>query len=977
MKQVAVLFDALRNEQFAVAVKSDDQISYYGPDGQGREWADWANSNKSKSLNTASLPTGVVLGAFKNSTEEQIKSLINSLGYEGGNTKSSLLVQSPSFRFASSVKTANKSRVPAVVDTPLTHFTSSQYSQAINYKALTLRTNIKEASALFEVRVNGYAYNHEKGYFNAKPGSPEEKTLRQRFDTSLSRSLERRIGMKVLESLEGPLVRTKVGIAGNLETKSLDQEVKAIGQRIGGGSRSARRAGRLASQAFDPKAIDADGDGIVQDGSAFERPATPKVPGGVTTMMGTSIGDGFDPNPPSNTPKRPQRTRKPGERIRLNNPASALGAEFDEEAASKLPGTRRVKPGKKLGNVGQRERMASARTERVSGGMASRAEKARKKSKSRAVPGKDKVAETDGLAWQSMTPEQKKAVKENLIQRHEDLQEGIKKNFSGWWDGFVRENSNRKDSEGKNYNQYSPISEEALGDFYTEINDIIGEELAKTPKDGASQEEIDKFKKKQDTQVASLRRLLDDMTTLDTMSKNDDYSLLEHLHPASRQAAIGRVTAKGTKDNYKKVDTTGNPALKILNSNESSSIFGKSGGRAKDKPLVGAKRDTKLAGLVRRLSEPNAERARKRQQRKNRASGAARRATEAKPVEKAKARIRRAKRAVQAKIRGDESPADVLKRSKKTIATTSHPLGITESSDRDPLKAKYKVTDMFIQRMAAIANEVGTYDTGEKKTSRKTDDKNLLNLWENMEFNALPTAVSEDVFERLIGAGWKPHNRGVGNEDGFSEAYISEPDRFIPGKGGRVHGVGEYWAPPGSSHAWGYGTAQVIGFINPDARVIEKSDLNKALSPGKDIRQKIAAYDSGLPGKSGEQMDPADYIENLFAKMFKDMPSDSAVWDSPMGQIYKQMFDSYKASSGNDKKRKEIWAALQHMNSMYDHGDWGYFAPLLGYDAVLDRGAVSLVHNRGAMVVLDRGTTVEEGKKIFSNGYALRPPKAA
>jgi hypothetical protein len=969
MKQVAVLFDALRNEQFAVAVKSGEDISYYGPDGQGREWADWANSNKSKSLNTASLPTGVVLGAFKNSTEEQVKSLINGLGYDGVTLHSSRLVQSPSFRFASSVKTANKSRVPAIVDTPLTHFTTGQYSQVINYKALTLRTNIKEASALFEVRSNGYAYNHEKGYFNAKPGSPEEKTLRQRFDTSLSRSLERRIGMKVLQSLEGPAVRTKVGISGNLETKSLEQEVKAIGQRIGGGARSARR---LASQAFDPKAIDADGDGIVQDGSAFERPALPKTPG-VVTRMGTSIGDGFDPKAPGNATGT--RKRKPGERVTLK-PRSSTRLR-DEFTGSPGTGTRQVKPGKKLGNVGQRERMASARAERVSGGMASRAEKARKKSKARAVPGKDKVAETDGLAWQSMTPEQKKAVQENLVQRHKDLQDGVKKNFSGWWDAFVRENSNRPDNKGKKYNRDSEISEEALGDFYTEINDLIGEELAKTPKKGASQEDIDKFNKRQETQVASLRRLLDDLTTLDTMAKNNDYSLLEHLHPASRQAAVGKVAAKGTKDNYKKVETAGNPALKILNSNESSSIFGKSGGRAKDKPLIGTKRDTKLAGLVRRLSEPNAERARKRQQRKNRASGTARRATEAKPVEKAKARIRRAKRAVQAKIRGDESAADVLKRSKKTIATTSHPMGITESSDRDPLKAKYKVTDMFIQRMAAIANEVGTYDTGEKKTSRKADDKNLLNLWENMEFNALPTAVSEDVFERLIGAGWKPLNRGVGSDPGFSEAYISEPDRFIPGRGGRVHGVGEYWAPPGSSHAWGYGSAQVIGFINPDARVIEKSDLNAALSPGKDIRQKIKAYDSGLPGKGAEQMDPADYIENLFAEMFKDMPSDSAVWDSPMGQIYKQMLESYKASSGNEKKRKEIWAALQHMNSMYDHGDWGYFAPLLGYDAVLDRGAVSLVHNRGAMVVLDRGTTVEEGKKIFSNGYALRPPKAA
>ena len=933
MKQVAVLFDALRNEQFAIAVKSGDSISYYGPDGQGREWADWANSNKTKSLNSASMPTGIVLGAFKNSTEDQVKSLINSLGYDNGSSQSARLVQSPSFKFASSVKTANKSKVPAIVDTPLTHFTASQYSQVINYKALTLRTNIKESSAIFEIRVNGYAYNHERGYFNAKPGSPEEKTLRQRFETLLSRSLERRIGMKVLESLDGEIARTKVGAIATLETKSLEQEIKAIGPRIGGGTRGARRAARFASATFDPNAIDADGDGIIQDGTPFERPNAPKIPG----------------------------SKKP-----LGDVGGKLTA---------TPGN--TKPSARLANAGQRERMSAARAETVSRGMASRADKARQKSKARAVPGKDKVAETDGLAWQALTPEQKKVVEQNLRQRHKDLQAGIKKNFSGWWDGFIRENSNRLDSNGDKYSLDSPISEEALGDFYTEINDIIASELGKVPKANATQAEIDAFNKKQQTQVASLRRLLDDMTTLDTMNKNDDFSLIEHLHPASRQASIGRVTAKGVKDNYEKVDTTGNPALKILNSNDSSSIFGKSGGRAKDKPLIGAKRDTKLAGWVRRLSEPNMERVRKRQQRKNRAQGLSRVATEAKPVEKAKARIRRAKRALQAKIRGDESPADVLKRSKKTLATTSHPISITDSSDRDPMKAKYKITSAFIDRMAAIANEVGTFDTGDKKISRRAYDKNLLNLWENMEFNALPTAVSQDVFERLIGAGWKPHNRGVGENPGFAEAYISEPDRFIPGQGNRVHGVGEYWAPPGSGHAWGYGSSQVIGFINPEARVVEKRDLLNALSKGKTIRDIIKAHDAGFAKGEAMKTDPADYIENLYAEIFKRVPEGSDIWDSPMGQIYKQMLDTYKASGTDEKKKKYTWAALQHLNSMYDGHDLLFFAPVLGYDAVLDQGAVALVHNRGAMVVLDRGTTIEEGKRIVSNGYALRAPKAA
>jgi hypothetical protein len=43
MKQVAVLFDALHNEQFAVAVRDNSGTIYYGAEGQGREWAQWVN----------------------------------------------------------------------------------------------------------------------------------------------------------------------------------------------------------------------------------------------------------------------------------------------------------------------------------------------------------------------------------------------------------------------------------------------------------------------------------------------------------------------------------------------------------------------------------------------------------------------------------------------------------------------------------------------------------------------------------------------------------------------------------------------------------------------------------------------------------------------------------------------------------------------------------------------------------------------
>jgi len=47
---------------------------------------------------------------------------------------------------------------------------------------------------------------------------------------------------------------------------------------FGGGSKKALRSLRAATQRFDPNAVDGDNDGLVQEGSPFERPATPKTP---------------------------------------------------------------------------------------------------------------------------------------------------------------------------------------------------------------------------------------------------------------------------------------------------------------------------------------------------------------------------------------------------------------------------------------------------------------------------------------------------------------------------------------------------------------------------------------------------------------------------------------------------------------------------------------------------------------------------
>ena len=92
--------------------------------------------------------------------------------------------------------------------------------------------------------------------------------------------------------------------------EAADTAVKALGTRLGrgGGLGKVRRAGR-ALQPFDPKAWDGDNDGLVQEGTPFERPAIPGV---------NSFNDGMrstrDVKTPSDLPSRAIRDMPAKER---------------------------------------------------------------------------------------------------------------------------------------------------------------------------------------------------------------------------------------------------------------------------------------------------------------------------------------------------------------------------------------------------------------------------------------------------------------------------------------------------------------------------------------------------------------------------------------------------------------------------------------------------------------------------------------
>ena len=350
MKKVSTLFDALRNEKFAIAVKDDYGIKYYGSEGQSREWSDWANSFNTKTLDANNLPAGIIQGPYKNISEHSLKSLLTAFGNNVAEMKDSF-TDSKAYSYKSSVRMDNGARVPAVMDTPIGHFTKSQYASAVNYKGLAIRTQIKEGSFLFETKVNNYAFNFENWMYNSTPSKAEIKSLRNRIDTNVGRSSERRLGMKLKAALIETEGRHRVGYAQTLETKSLEDsmELKGIGERIGGGARIGRRAARSMAM-FDPKAWDGDGDGIVQEGTPFERPAIPgvndKTTGGVVDVNAAKKAWKASQKTPSSSgtpressPRRRVPGSKPAERqVLTTRPQATTGRKIPDSKPIKRSG---------------------------------------------------------------------------------------------------------------------------------------------------------------------------------------------------------------------------------------------------------------------------------------------------------------------------------------------------------------------------------------------------------------------------------------------------------------------------------------------------------------------------------------------------------------------------------------------------------------------------------------------------------------
>ena len=280
MKHYAIVTDVIRDEPFGVVVKEGTHNVCHGFHEAGYEWADLYNTGAVKALHDG-LPPGVELGDFGPLP----------LDAEDLLSKSPQDIPTPkSFHLVESEWLENDSLGPAIKDVGLREMPQESRQLAIDYKAHAFLVESSRSSTLLAVRLGGGGFTPDSTGFCSKTADRHEFS-----HLALGDSHTRRIAKDVLNSkmliLSQPYRFTDV--------PETDIVTKALGRKLGGTLARGGRRARRAAQMFDPNAIEADMDLMVQEGTPWERPLMrkPNLPG----LPGTARSRAADRTPEART----------------------------------------------------------------------------------------------------------------------------------------------------------------------------------------------------------------------------------------------------------------------------------------------------------------------------------------------------------------------------------------------------------------------------------------------------------------------------------------------------------------------------------------------------------------------------------------------------------------------------------------------------------------------------------------------------
>jgi len=625
--------------------------------------------------------------------------------------------------------------------------------------------------------------------------------------------------------------------------------------------------------------------------------------------------------------------------------------------------------------------------------------------------GREKTG-TDGELWDSLTPEQKKAVEEALLAERKTLEKKLKGFFNKYWAAATKKGAKKqgvvaayKRGRGKAGGRY----EKRPDDDPLDATDVS--EMLLRLDQAVANGDIEKFDADKNTRDLKLQpdgsatisnvksgykdrqQAIDDMQTVLNMIEDGDFSALEHLHPTIKKKIAKVIRDKGgevPKGWEKELSTVARYAGGEERRKAPDAID-----MVKERGISEKKKDKRLS-LFQRLRRMDPERERQIELRAARRAGGIREGIALDPeqsIKKRKLRARAMKRRMISRFKKSRNPDDLASDSK----ARKDAAGVVKT---DPATNKVEISDGFVDLMHALDNDLIGIQQKKRKGATERDTENehktlLKRVWENAGYAETPTTLTDDEVKSLVKAGWQVIVRGTGHEKVDSESYVErflhEEGRFIPGQGGSAYGIGEYFAYPGQWTGYhGSGPDDrhtIVALIPPTADVMMASEISREHRRMGELTGRINDRFKVLGGRDAvKARTPEELVAEIDAAV-PDLASDA----TRSGQIVKQLRDRLEALSKmpNDtpeqkakiaETKEKLLSTLDYLERYTKQRSAEMIAPIIGVDVIdanngESTGSPMLVHNRTILAAFQNPATLQQAEAMIADENGRQPGK--
>lgn len=483
-------------ELFAkVAITQDGRITADGISAKGSEWSSWINAAQIDDFESTLPPYACIKSASSTT-----------------NTQPDIGKQQ--LRLLQTRVLSTKSILPALRSIQLISLPLELRPLAIDYKTRAFASDSSSAQASAIMRTRGIIFNPLNGSLTDMP-SLGMNDHSDALYKSFSGGLVRDTGISIINSKIQTYSGFRYYDARDTSSKSAFRKMR-----------------RIIPSRFDPNAIDADGDMIVQEGTPFQRPASPKpqgMVGGARDMLMRRRGaQGVSkPREVGKTTSRSSSSVSYGPTPSRARQARVDVSSSQQMAPRKISGSRAITPKQFQGN-----------------------------------PGAERVSQDDGAIWASLTPEERLTV----ARRARALEDQRFYQLTGITPGgrpypFHKKYVARQKNDADEGRVLDGPTRNLLEQMQTWVDEYANSNLPEKAR-------------------LEIQRFYDDLLALynmRTLKPGDSYEFLEHLHPSARAFLF---------DDAKRADgetTSISPKQKIITA--PSNAFGRAGGYESGSPF--------------------------------------------------------------------------------------------------------------------------------------------------------------------------------------------------------------------------------------------------------------------------------------------------------------------------------------------------------------------------------------------------------